>query len=98
MAEGPAKDSWAVVWTKRLNNNPIIAAFIIIPLFLAGAESFTYSIENLERSASKIFRKQEVLTLASPESVFRPESKSSNEVTSLKQSIASGEAERADGK
>ncbi len=96
MAEGPAKDSWAGVWTKRLNNSPIIAAFII-PLFLAGAASFRYSIEKLERSASKIVRKQEVLTLAPP-AAFRPESKSSNEVASLNQSIAWGEAERADGK
>jgi hypothetical protein len=82
MAEGPGKYSLADAWTKRLKNNPIIAAFIVLVLVLVGAASLTDSLDKLERFASRIWRKPGAPTPVPPQSV-KPQSKPPNDEVPL---------------
>jgi hypothetical protein len=84
MAKNRGKDSLADVWIKRLKSNRIFAIFFVLVFLLVGAASVTDSFDKLERFASRIWRKPEALTTVPPESAFKPESKSTNQVTSSK--------------
>jgi hypothetical protein len=85
MAEDHSKDSLADAWTKRFKNNPIIAAFIVLALILAGVASLTESFDKLERFASRLWSKPMAPTPAPPQSSIKPESMpAKNEVTSPK--------------